>query len=128
MERGSLPGWGKFSLIHWGQIFWARRPNVAPPHPTAIIKAYLYTYSRCSWLRTALSVFGTPIGGQKIFSSPYPPRPALGLDQIPLKWAPGHGVEDSTPSSAKVKNENSYTSVPLLCFLWRVIRRPSSLT
>jgi hypothetical protein len=50
-------------------------------------------------------------------------RPVLGFTQSPIKWVPGSfpGVKrpgpevNHTPSSAEVKNELSYTSVPPVC-------------
>jgi hypothetical protein len=54
---------------------------------------------------------------------PYPSTLALGPNQIPINWIPGHfrgekrpgcGVDHLPPSSAEVKNEKKYTSTPLL--------------
>jgi hypothetical protein len=53
-------------------------------------------------------------------------RPALGLTQPSIRWVPGalslvvrrsgREADHSPPSSAEVKNEWNYTSIPLICF------------
>ena len=58
-----------------------------------------------------------PQWGQEIFSSLHPSSTLYNGYQDSFLWVKllGHGVDHPPPSSTGVKNEFSYTSVPLLC-------------
>ena len=66
------------------------------------------------------SEFRIPGTDKRFLSSGKPSRPALGHTQLPIQWVvgylPGHEVNHSPPSSVKVKNEWSCTSIPLIYF------------
>lgn len=76
---------------------------------------YLIFYSCVSSYPNSYKLDGPSFAsrqGQAIFSSQKPSRQALGPTQPPISWAPGHEVEHSPPTCAKVKNECSYTPTP----------------
>jgi hypothetical protein len=92
----------------------------------AVVKRKIPSLCRESNLRTPIVqpvAQGERLG---IFLFPIVTRPALGHTQLPIQWAPGalyleikrpgREADHSSPSSAKVKNAWSYTSIPKYVF------------